>query len=257
SANTTYVASYHTTGAYVATNNYFTAAVTNGSLTAPSMTTPGGNGVYAYGGTGTSGIFPNNTFNGANYWVDVVFAPSGGSNSPPPAVADLADATEKGGSNNASGGSPAISNVLTNDTDPDVGDTKTVTAVKFGAVSGTLGSALAGAHGSLVLNTTGAFTYTVNETDAALQALRQPTDTLTDVFTYTMRDRAGATSSTPLTITVHGADDAPLLAVQTGNQSATVGSSFSLPLPSGTFTDVDAGDVVTYAATTANGGALP
>ena len=35
-ANTTYVASYHTTGAYVATNNYFTTAVTNGPLTAPS-----------------------------------------------------------------------------------------------------------------------------------------------------------------------------------------------------------------------------
>ena len=38
-ANTTYVASYHTTGAYVATNNYFTTAVTNGPLTAPSTTT--------------------------------------------------------------------------------------------------------------------------------------------------------------------------------------------------------------------------
>ena len=78
-ANTTYVASYHTTGAYVATNNYFTTAVTNGPLTAPSTTTiAGGNGVYAYGGTSTTGIFPTNTFDAANYWVDVVFAPSGG-----------------------------------------------------------------------------------------------------------------------------------------------------------------------------------
>ena len=38
-ANTTYVASYHTTGAYVATNNFFTTAVTSGPLTAPSTTT--------------------------------------------------------------------------------------------------------------------------------------------------------------------------------------------------------------------------
>jgi hypothetical protein len=53
----TYIASYHRTGAYVATNNFFTAAVTNGPLTAPSTTTAGGNGVYAYGGStaGTSG----------------------------------------------------------------------------------------------------------------------------------------------------------------------------------------------------------
>src|SRR5207245_3306076 len=68
-------------------------------------------------------------------------------NTPPTAVADVADATEKGGANNSTGGSPATGNVLTNDTDPDAGDTKTVTAVSFGAVAGTLGSALTGAHG--------------------------------------------------------------------------------------------------------------
>ena len=88
-------------------------------------------------------------------------------------------------------GVPASGNVLTNDTDPDAGDTKTVTAVSFGAVTGTLGMPLAGAHGSLVLNASGAFTYTVNETDPAVQALRQSTDTVTDVFSYTMRDTAG------------------------------------------------------------------
>ena len=29
--------------------------------------------VYAYGGTSTTSVFPTNTFNAANYWVDVVF----------------------------------------------------------------------------------------------------------------------------------------------------------------------------------------
>ena len=147
--------------------------------------------------------------------------------------------------------------MLTNDTDPDAGDTKTVTAVSFGATAGTLGTALAGAHGSLVLNASGAFTYTVNETDAAVQALRLSTNTLTDVFNYTMRDTAGATSSTTLTVTIHGANDAPVLAAQTANQNATVGSAFSLALPAGTFTDVDSGDTLTYAATAADGSALP
>ena len=248
-ANTTYVASYHTTGEYVATNNFFTSAITNGSLTAPSTTTAGGNGVYAYGGTNTAGLFPTNTFSAANYWADVVFAAGtgggGGGNTAPTAVADTADATEKGGVNNNTGGSPASGNVLTNDTDPDAGDTKTVTAVSFGTLAGTVGNALGGAHGSLVLNAAGTFTYTVNDTDPAVQALRLSTNTLSDVFNYTMRDTAGATSTTTLTVTIHGADDAPVLAVQTGNQNATVGSAFSLTLPAGTFTDVDSGDAST------------
>ena len=148
-------------------------------------------------------------------------------NTPPTAVADTGDATEKGGIANGSGGSLATGNVLTNDTDPDAGDTKTVTAVSFGATAGTLGTALTGAHGSLVLNAAGAFTYTVNETDAAVQALRLSTNTLTDVFSYTMRDTAGATSTTTLTVTIHGANDAPVLAAQTAGQNAIVGSAFS------------------------------
>ncbi|MGO7587558.1 hypothetical protein ACC689_36610, partial [Rhizobium ruizarguesonis] len=70
----------------------------------------------------------------------------------PTAVADAGDATEKGGVANGSGGVVASGNVLTNDTDPDAGDTKTVTAVGFGATSGTLGTALNGTYGSLVLS---------------------------------------------------------------------------------------------------------
>jgi VCBS repeat-containing protein len=257
-ANTTYIASYHTTGAYVATNNYFTTAVTNGPLTAPSTATiTGGNGVYSYGGTSTTGIFPTNTYGAANYWVDVVFLPSSTGNITPTAVADTGDTTEKGGINNATGGSVASGNVLTNDTDPDAGDAKTVSAVSFGATTGTLGTALAGAYGSLVLNASGAYTYTINETNSVVQALRQSTNTLTEVFSYTMRDTAGATSSTTLTVTIHGANDAPVLAVQTGNQSTSVGSAFSLALPAGTFTDVDSGDTLTYSATAIDGSALP
>ncbi|WP_247369031.1 MULTISPECIES: DUF4082 domain-containing protein [unclassified Bradyrhizobium] len=249
-AGTTYVASYHTNGNYSGTQNYFATSLVNGQLRAPA----GSNGVYIYG---AGSAFPTNSFKSSNYWVDVVFNGStAANNTPPTAVADAADATEKGGANNSTGGSPAIGNVLTNDIDPDSGDTKAVTAVSFGSTNGTLGSALAGARGSLLLSASGAFTYTVNENDAAVQALRQSTNTLTDVFSYTMRDAAGAASSTTLTVTIHGANDAPVLAIQTGNQAATVGSAFSLTLPAGTFTDVDAGDSLTYTAT-AGGSALP
>jgi hypothetical protein len=76
SANTIYVASYHTTvGEYAADANYFTTSgVTNGPLTALSNSTPGGNGVYIYG---SGGVFPSNTYSSGNYYVDVTFVPSG------------------------------------------------------------------------------------------------------------------------------------------------------------------------------------
>ncbi|WP_247429529.1 DUF4082 domain-containing protein [Bradyrhizobium sp. 139] len=250
-AGTTYVASFHSNGHYASTTNYFTAARTSGPLTAPAS----GNGVYTYG---TGNLFPTSSYNASNYWVDVVFnGSSTTNNTPPTAVADVGDATEKGGVNNSTAGTAATGNLLTNDTDPDAGDTKAVSAVSFGSTSGTLGSALSGAHGSLVLNASGTFTYAVNETDPAVQALRLSTNTLTDVFNYTMRDAAGATSSTTLTVTIHGANDAPVLAVQTGDQTAIVGTSFSLTLPAGTFTDVDSGESLAYTATAADGTALP
>jgi hypothetical protein len=72
-ANTTYIASYHTDGnTYVGTPAGFATAVTNGSLTAPDNASAGGNGVYAYGG---SASFPTNSV-GGNYWVDVMFSPN-------------------------------------------------------------------------------------------------------------------------------------------------------------------------------------
>jgi hypothetical protein len=68
-AGTTYVASYHTdTGHYAATLQGLASAVTNGPLTALA-----GGGVYAYGSSNT---FPSNTYNSANYWVDVVYSQS-------------------------------------------------------------------------------------------------------------------------------------------------------------------------------------
>jgi hypothetical protein len=71
SANTIYVASYHTNvGRYAGDNNYFaTSGVDRPPLHALSNSTTGGNGVYRYGSSG----FPNQTYRASNYWVDVVF----------------------------------------------------------------------------------------------------------------------------------------------------------------------------------------
>ncbi len=79
-ANTTYVASYHTdAGNYAFNNSFFTAAVNNPPLHALANGTDGANGVYLYGGSG----FPTNTFQSANYWVDVVFNQTASDTSPP------------------------------------------------------------------------------------------------------------------------------------------------------------------------------
>ena len=69
---TTYVASYHTTGTYVADANYFATAHTSGPLTAPSSATSGRKRRLRYS---SSVEFPTTSYQAANYWVDVVFNP--------------------------------------------------------------------------------------------------------------------------------------------------------------------------------------
>src|SRR3954452_6561050 len=73
-ANTTYVASYHTNvGGYAFDSAYFAnAGVDSPPLNALPSNTSGGNGVFTSGGI----AFPTSTFNANNYWVDVVFAPN-------------------------------------------------------------------------------------------------------------------------------------------------------------------------------------
>src|SRR4051812_23269034 len=89
-ANTTYVASYHTNvGGYAFDGAYFAnAGVDSPPLHALPSNTSGGNGVFSSGGT----AFPTSTFNANNYWVDVVFAPSL-SDSTPPAISAIKTTT--------------------------------------------------------------------------------------------------------------------------------------------------------------------
>jgi hypothetical protein len=74
-AETTYVASYFAPdGHYAVDTNYFTSGgVDNGSLHALRHGADGGNGVFRYNATSA---FPTQGFGGANYWVDVIFAPN-------------------------------------------------------------------------------------------------------------------------------------------------------------------------------------
>jgi beta-lactam-binding protein with PASTA domain len=93
-ANTTYIASYHTdVGGYSADVNYFaTTGVDSSPLHAPSSNASGGNGVFSPGAS----AFPTGTFNATNYWVDVVFAPIASDPTPPTISAVTATAIDTG-----------------------------------------------------------------------------------------------------------------------------------------------------------------
>jgi len=89
-ANTTYVASYHLNVGFPAVSDQgLAAAVDNGPLHALASGTSGGNGVYAYG---ASSVFPNQTWNASNYWVDVVFVTTLAPDTTPPTVTGVTPA---------------------------------------------------------------------------------------------------------------------------------------------------------------------
>ena len=103
---------------------------------------------------------------------------------------------------------PAAGNVLVNDTDPDAGDTKTVTQFTVPGVTGPLvgGAFAAGSTatiagvGTLVINADGSYVFTpvLNYSGAV------------PVATYTMKDSQNATASSTLTITITPVNDAPV-----------------------------------------------
>ncbi|WP_341486477.1 DUF4082 domain-containing protein [Pararhizobium sp. A13] len=164
-AGATYVASYHTKGYYSSSGGYFNSAYANGPLSVAQN-----GGVYAYGATRT---FPGNIYNGENYWVDVVFAPST-VNSAPVANNDNGYTT-----NRDTPLTIASSAVLANDTDPD-GDALTVTGAS-GAVNGTVN----------FNSQTNSFTFT--PTTGYTGAAR---------FTYAVSDGRGGTASATVNLTV-------------------------------------------------------
>jgi large repetitive protein len=154
-------------------------------------------------------------------------------NTPPVANDDSLSATEAGGLNNSVPGSNPSGNVVlgtgsagaVQDTDAqDPSTALTVVAVHTGAEgastgTGTVGSGTVGLHGTLTLDSNGAYTYTVNQSDAQVQALHISTDTITDVFNYTIQDTGGLQDTASITITIHGADDLPQAVADTGTMT--------------------------------------
>jgi methionine-rich copper-binding protein CopC len=77
-AGTTYVAGYHTTtGHYAVNRSYFSSPFTSGSLQVPAN-----GGVYSYG----AGSFPTQSYQGSNYWIDVLFGTTPVDTTPPTVI---------------------------------------------------------------------------------------------------------------------------------------------------------------------------
>jgi VCBS repeat-containing protein len=94
--------------------------------------------------------------------------------------------------------------VLTNDTDPDAGDTLSVVA---GGVTSTLGAAV-------TLNADGSFSY--DGTGAGQLIALAAGQVVEDSFTYTLTDAAGAEATATVRITVTGVNNAPNAGADTG-----------------------------------------
>lgn len=128
------------------------------------------------------------------------------SNTPPVAAADVASTDEDTSISSIAPG------VLSNDSDADADAILSVTDILAGAAgtptavtSG--GVTITGAYGSLLIRQEGAYTYTPNATTAQALAAGQ---SVTDVFTYSIRDDKNATAVSTLSLTVMGLNDAPV-----------------------------------------------
>lgn len=194
-----------------------------------------------------------------------------GRNDTPQAADDTAVAVEAGGVANGTPGSNPSGNLLTNDTDVDGGDTRTLDGIRTGTEAaggsfttvGTTASVVAGQYGTLTVGADGQFQYALNNGLAAVQALKAG-DTLTEDFTYRIRDAAGLVDTAQLTLTIRGAWDTPVATNDQAYAVAAVQSGSSGRDPAGNVlandTDVDLGDVLSVGGirtgTEAAGGAL-
>ncbi len=119
-----------------------------------------------------------------------------GTNDIPVAVSDTSIAVEAG----IRTGFTGTGNVLSNDSDIDTDDVGNLSVVAFGSGSDSgdattaAGDTATGNFGSIQIGANGSFTYTVDDANAAVQALDSG-DTLTDTFVYKVQDTTTANPS--------------------------------------------------------------
>jgi VCBS repeat-containing protein len=215
--NTSTVTSVDTNG----TVGAVTAWDTDGSFTYDP------NGQFEYLQTGNSTtdsfIYTVSDGNGGTDTATVTITING-VNDPPVAVSDAANTNEDTPVTVAAPG------VLNNDSDPDVGDTLTVTAVYK---SWTASSVTIGGNGGFTYNPNGQFEY--------LQAGSSTTDS----FIYTVSDGNGGTDTATVVIRISGANDAPT-DINLDNSSVAEKQPPGTAVGNFSTTDPDTGDTFTY-----------
>ncbi|QID17096.1 retention module-containing protein [Nitrogeniibacter mangrovi] len=107
----------------------------------------------------------------------------------------------------------ADSNSITEDATPNTVSGNVYSNDTIGADGAPAGGAVTAAtvnlgHGTLVLNSDGSYTYTLDNANSEVNALNAG-DSLTDSYTYTITDADGSTSTATLSITIDGHNDAP------------------------------------------------
>ena len=161
-----------------------------------------------------------------------------GTNDAPVAVADTGTTAENVTLIvNAAGG------VLANDTDLDLGDTHTVSAVN--GVPGNVGVGVTGTNGgTFTIAANGSYTFNPG---AAFDDLAVG-QTRTTSVTYTNLDSNGGSASSTLTITVTGTNDAPVAVADTGTTAENVTLTVAAGGVLANDTDLDLGDTHTVSA---------
>ncbi len=188
------------------------------------------------GATLTDSITVTNADGVTTTTVDITIT---GVNDAPVAVVDSGATTENVGLTVA-----AVDGVLANDTDIDTGSTSAVSQVA-GAAGGVGTSVAMTGGGAITIDADGGYTF-VPGADFDNLAVGE---TATTVVAYTVQDDNGAESSSTLTITVTGTNDAPVVVDTQMNLTGVDGQAITAFDVVDLFADVDDGAVLAYTAT--------
>ncbi len=235
------------------------STTSGGSLTF-ALATDVSNGTLNFNIDGSYSYTPNHNYNGPDsFTYTVTDAASGESltqtvsltvnpiNDAPVAVLDNVrvgedDPDQTGYTDGLASTTIIGGNVLSNDYDIDSSSIN-VTGVALGtqtSANGNVSSSVAGTYGSVIINADGSYTYTLDNSKPAVQALAFKQHVI-DTFTYTITDSEGATSSTTLNIYVNGKNDAPIITIDGPDRaSANLSETNSGLTSSGTLSIYDA-----------------
>ncbi|MCJ8328470.1 MAG: VCBS domain-containing protein, partial [Lentisphaeria bacterium] len=138
-----------------------------------------------------------------------------GTDDPSVAVDDTSNVTEQTGTATTSVTFNSAAGLLANDSDPD--DTLTVKASSVGT--------FADDYGTFTITSSGAWSYSLDDNNATVDALTGTADTLTETFAYVITDGSGGKDTANIIITIAGTDDPPVAVDDTAGITEQTGTA--------------------------------